>query len=88
MELFDGARLTQSLEAGTHALGFTPGTRFTTGVVFEIAPRARPATVSAGPEHATTESFDASATGWHGDPASGGTLRVKPAPGAASVTVR
>lgn len=90
-ELFDGSKLTQAVDGGVHTLSFTPGTRFVAGAVFEIAPRAKPASVtgpSALDEHATAEAFESSATGWLWEPAGGGTLRVKPGGGAATIAVR
>jgi alpha-D-xyloside xylohydrolase len=86
-EVYDGTRLAQ--EVGI--LGFTPGSVFTTSVVFESIATPLPASVrSGGTVLAQVADVAALATvqaGWFWEPARGGTLWIK-LTGASTVTVQ
>lgn len=88
-ELYDATVLSQRVTPTAHELEYRAGTKFDSGVVFEVLPRGEPTSVAgAAPleKHPTRAAFEAAATGWTWEPANGGTLWIKlPAAGAVSI---
>ena len=89
--VFDGTRVALGQKAAGYDLTVEPGEKFAVGAVFEVIGVASPAQVSEGDKGltkaASPAALEMAATGWAWAPDVGGTLWIKLAGGAHTVTV-
>ena len=89
--LYDGGVIEQKTHGAE--ITFEPGTKFTKGALFEIIARTdKPISIRNAmgmlmTERGSRAALDATADGWFWDPAPGGTLWIKVAPGAAAILI-
>jgi alpha-D-xyloside xylohydrolase len=78
--VYDGTQLAQA--PGT--VTYTPGTVFTTGVMFEVIATPQPASVGTLTQQSSLAALQAAPDGWFWEPATGGTLWIKTGGGTVS----